>query len=450
MNPRCVRRPLPRLALLPLLACIALSACSSDLDSEPTRPTAPSGTAEPPGTSPGATALSPDATVPDATGLDADDNEPDPDATGPDPGPEGEPTGAPPDTVDASLVADAAARTDAVFSGLVRDEPGCTWAVGIDGEVVHRGARGAASIDPLTPMTTDTIVDIGSTSKQFTATAIVLLAQRGELALDDTLASFLPDLPDWAAEVTIRQMVHHTSGIPDYIVLLLDEGFDYGDVTTDDDTLAALRQVTELDFPPDDHFEYSNSNYFLLGQVVTAVMGASLGEVLADEVFTPLGLDMVMDPTAVLAGKATSYEWDDDAATWVVADSPWEQTGDGGVQTTPSELVRWAAEWWAPTVGGPEVNEVRLGDTVEAAEGIGYGYGMGLYEDPTLGAVLTHSGGWAGFVTSFVVLPEDHLAVSAACTAAELDVMQSDVGIDIATIWHAALHPEGGDDAPGD
>ena len=160
-------------------------------------------------------------------------------------------------------------------------------------------------------------------------------------------------------------------------------------------------------------------------------------------------LDMVMDPTADLAAKATSYEWDDDASDWVVADSPWKQTGDGGIQTTPTELVRWATEWWAPTVGGPDVNEVRLGDTVEADDGVGYGYGMGIYEDPTLGTVLTHSGGWAGFVTSFVVLPDDHLAVSATCTAGELDVMQGEPGIDIATIWHDALHPEDADAASG-
>lgn len=142
---------------------------------------------------------------------------------------------------------------------------------------------------PLEPMSTDTIVDIGSTSKQFTATTIVLLQQKSKPnALDDTLATFLPDLPDWAADVTLRQMIHHTSGIPDYIALLLGEGFDYADVTTDADTLDVLGQVTELDFEPDDHFEYSNSNYFLLGEVVTAVTGESLGDFLAAEVFKPL------------------------------------------------------------------------------------------------------------------------------------------------------------------
>lgn len=85
------------------------------------------------------------------------------------------------------------------------------------------------------------------------------------------------------------------------------------------------------------------------------------------------------------------------------------------------------------------MNEVRLGDTVEADEGVGYGYGMGMYEDPQLGTVLTHSGGWAGFVTSFVVLPEDHVAVSAACTTYEFDAMQGDPGIDV--VHHLARRP---------
>ncbi len=429
---RLARRALPAAPFLaaPLLAGLLLAGCSRDIarpattQPAPTQPIATQPvTTEPVLTEP--THTEPASTEPTHTG---------PADTGP---ADTEPASG----LDPAALADAAAATDAVFAGLVNDEPGCTWAVGIDGEVVHASAGGAASIDPLEPMSTDTIVDIGSTSKQFTATAIVLLAQEGGLVLDDTLATFLPDLPDWAADVTLRQMIHHTSGIPDYIALLLGEGFDYADVTTDADTLDVLGQVTELDFEPDDHFEYSNSNYFLLGEVVTAVTGESLGDFLAAEVFEPLDLDMVMDPTAELSDKATSYQWDDDASDWVVADSPWEQTGDGGIQTTPSELVRWAAEWWAPTIGGPDVNEVRLGDTVEADEGVGYGYGMGMYEDPELGTVLTHSGGWAGFVTSFVVLPEDHVAVSAACTAYELDVMQGDPGIDVVTIWHDALHP---------
>lgn len=404
--------------LLVLLAATSLvAACSSDLAETPA-------VTEPSATEPAATEP-PDTEPPDTEPADTEPADTEPAETEP-----------------VDEYADAAAATDALFADLADDEPGCTWAVGIDGEVVHAGAGGAASLEDATPMDTDTVVDIGSTSKQFTATAILLLALRSELDPTLTIDTYLPDLPDWAAEVTVQQLAHHVSGIPDYVSLLLDAGFEFSDVTTDADTFAVLDEVTELDFVPGDHFEYSNSNFFLLGQIVLAVTGEDLGTYLATEVFEPLGLDMVMDPTADIAEKATSYEWDDDSQSWIVADSPWEQLGDGGIQTTPSELVRWAAEYWAPTIGGSDstdLNDARLGDTVEADDGVGYGWGIGILEMSGLGTVLSHSGGWGGFVTSFDVLPDDQLAVAATCTAYELDAAQGDIGIEIAQIWHDAL-----------
>ncbi len=327
---------------------------------------------------------------------------------------------------DGSDVGDAAGTADVVdaaaieatrswFADLGADDPGCSVAVGRDGAVVYAEAFGAARLDPSEPMTTDTIVDIGSTSKQFTATAVLLLAEQGLVDLEDPLADHLPDLPAWAAETTLRQLVHHTSGIPDYIGLLVEEGFDLTGSSTDADALAALGAVDELDFPPGSSWEYSNSNYFLLGQVVLAASGSPLDEFLAAEVFEPLGLAMVMDPVAALPGKAVSYEGTGDDRA--VADSRWEQLGDGGIQTTPSELVRWAAQYWEPTVGGEGITAARLDDAAEI-DGYGrYGAGIQVFDDPDLGTVLSHSGSWAGFVTIFVVVPEQRLALAATCTS---------------------------------
>ena len=206
------------------------------------------------------------------------------------------------------------AATRAMFASITPDMPGCTVAASRGGEVVFAEAVGAARLDPAVPMTTDTVVDIGSTSKQFTATAVLLLAERGEVDLDAPLSSVLDDLPSWADEPSIRQLMHHESGIPDYIGLLADQGFSLGEVTTDADALDALAEVTELEFEPGTSWAYSNSNYFLMGQVVLAVTGDDLGTFLADEVFGPLDLDMVMDPTAVIEEKAISYEGEGDRA----------------------------------------------------------------------------------------------------------------------------------------
>lgn len=317
-----------------------------------------------------------------------------------------------------TVPADPVAATRALFAPVAPDMPGCTVAVARDGEVVFAEAYGAARLDPRRPMTTDTVVDIGSTSKQFTATAVLLLVDRGLVQLDEPLATYLPTLPAWAARTTVRQALHHQTGIPDYIELLVAGGIATTTRATDADALAALGRVSALEFEPGTQWAYSNSNYFLLGQVVLARSGRDLGTFLADEVFRPLGLAMVMAPAVPIPGKAVSYTGEGAART--VADSPWEQLGDGGVQTTPSQLVRWASQYWAPTIGGTGIAAARFDRAADVPE-LGGRYGAGIFERevPGVGRVLTHSGGWGGFVTAFAVVPGRRLAVAATCAAGE-------------------------------
>ena len=120
--------------------------------------------------------------------------------------------------------ADAIASSRRLFAGVTADKPGCTVAVGRDGKVVWAEAFGAADLSFRTPMTTSTVVDIGSTSKQFAATAIALLVQRGLVDIKAPVASYVSGLPKWSKQVTVTQLVHHTSGLADYVDLLVAEG----------------------------------------------------------------------------------------------------------------------------------------------------------------------------------------------------------------------------------
>jgi CubicO group peptidase (beta-lactamase class C family) len=332
----------------------------------------------------------------------------------------------------------AIAATRAIYTPIADDDPGCTVAVGRGGDVIFAEAYGASRLDPQVPMTSETVVDIGSTSKQFTATAIALLAEDGRVDLDAPLATYVSDLPGWSEQVTVRQLIHHQSGIEDYIVLLVQSGVALTDPADDADALRVLDEATQLRFEPGTGWEYSNSNYFLLAQVVLNVTGDDLGTFLSGEVFEPLDLRAAMDPTAAIAEKATSYG--DAGGTWQVADSPWTQLGDGGVQTTPSELVHWASQYWAPTIGGPDINTIRFDDAVlvDKGEASAPRYGFGMIEFELDGhRVLTHSGEWGGFVTTFVVVPDEQLVVTGTCTAPQsVPVTDSgDVGIDILRAW---------------
>ena len=308
------------------------------------------------------------------------------------------------------------ARSQGVLDGAIKaDEPGCAATVGVEGTVVWTGVRGMANLATGAKITTGTVFDIASVSKQFTATAVLLLAEAGRLALDDPLANHVPGLPAWAATVTVAQLMHHTSGIPDYTELLEAQGYQPTDRTTQDQALQVLATVPNLEFEPGARFEYSNSNYLLLGEVVYRVSGEPLPQFLSVEIFQPLGLAMVMDPGGKVPNKAVPYEKGSDG--YSVDDSAWEQLGDGAIQTTPSELVRWADNYRTGKVGGSKLLDAQLAGAVETEPGSGerYGAGISLFPDGTLG----HDGAWAGFVTAFRVSKDRRTSVAVSCNTNE-------------------------------
>src|SRR3712207_59036 len=130
------------------------------------------------------------------------------------------------------------------------DGPGCAAAVAQRGQIVWQGARGLADLESRTAITPDTVFDIGSVSKQFTAAAILLLRDAGELRLEDPLADYLPGFPGWSKKTTLAHLMHHTSGIPSYESLLKARGFEFTDRTTHRQTVQALADVRTLDFAP--------------------------------------------------------------------------------------------------------------------------------------------------------------------------------------------------------
>ena len=118
--------------------------------------------------------------------------------------------------------------------------------------------------------TPDTVFDIGKVTNQLTATAVLLLADEGELRLDDPVSTYLDGLPGWADDVTVTNLIHHTSGLPDYVDLLTDQGFEPQDPTTQTQALEALGTTAELQFAPGSIFRHSNSDYLLLAEIVRA------------------------------------------------------------------------------------------------------------------------------------------------------------------------------------
>ncbi len=325
------------------------------------------------------------------------------------------------------------AAVRAVFSVIGANEPGCSAAVGEDGKLAWAEGFGLANVETGAPITPDTVFDIASTLKQFTATAILLLAQEGKLDLDAPLRRYLPQLPSWADRVTLRQMMHHESGIPEFIGLLETRGLSISTPTTQEDAIAALDTVQDLNFEPGTQFAYTNSNYVLLSQVVEAVTGETLTAYLHDIIFEPLGLKAVMDPVAAIPGKAVPYRRDGEA--WVSDVVPWAQTGFSGIQTTPSELVRWAAQYWDPTIGGAQLLAARSEGAVPYPL-TDWLYGAGILIEPTDsgGKLFEHPGDWGGYIAQLLILPEERLAVAVSCNRTD-SVDATDLARKVMAAW---------------
>jgi CubicO group peptidase (beta-lactamase class C family) len=310
-------------------------------------------------------------------------------------------------------------------SAVQANAPGCSAAVGIEGKVAWTGVAGLADITIGAKVTADTVFDIASVSKQFTATAILLLAEAGRLTLEDTVSQYMSEMPPWAANVTLTQLMHHTSGVPDYTGLLQEQGFSYVDRTTEAQALQALVAAPELVFKPGSRYQYSNSNYLLLGEIVRRVSGKPLADYLNTKIFQPLSLAMVLDPVASIPNKALSYTQAEPGGRgtnvddYQVADSKWEQVGDGGIQTTPSQLVRWADNYRTGKVGGPKLLDAQLAGAVPTEPGGGDRYGAGIIS--LANGMLDHDGSWAGFVTAFRVSSDRRTSVAISCNVDEQD-----------------------------
>jgi CubicO group peptidase (beta-lactamase class C family) len=292
-----------------------------------------------------------------------------------------------------------------------RHVPGLSVAVVKDGKVVTAKGYGLANAELMTPATENTFYQLASVTKQFTATGILRLVQDGKLGLDDKISTKLTDLPAAWANVTVRQLLTHTSGIKNYTEV---EGFDRH-VREDLTNADVLKLVTgaPLDFPSGSKFHYSNTGFFLLGMIIEKVSGKTYGDFLSERIFQPLGMTSTRfnDIHAVLKNRANGYTFEHNTLQNADFVSPSQPFAAGGLVSTVVDMAKWDAalngdkllpkatleSMWTPT---------KLSDGTNSD----YGFGWGIREKKGH-RIIAHSGGINGFSTSIVRLPEDKLTV---------------------------------------
>jgi CubicO group peptidase (beta-lactamase class C family) len=356
-------------------------------------------------------------------------------------------------TVAAADVQKQAAAIDRLFSPWSKsDTPGCSVAVMKNGRIVFERGYGMADLDHDVKITPVTVFDVGSIAKQFTAAAILLLAQEGKLSLDDSIRKYLPEVPDFGVPVTLRQMLHHTSGVRDYEQLLWFNGWrlDSPDLLTDADILGIMSRQRELNFAPGSDFDYSNTNYMLLAQVVNRVSGESFEQFTKRRLFEPLGMvhtHFRNDHGEVVKNLASAYVKGDDGAYRLCLPN-YDTVGATDLLTTVEDLARWDENFYAPRVGGRQLVS-QLEEPGQLNDGTRLSYAEGLFVSPPGGLRVVETGdaGDAGYSANLTRLPDYHLSVAALCNNRPID--SNDLSHRVADVYlggklSAALTPAAG------
>jgi CubicO group peptidase (beta-lactamase class C family) len=305
-------------------------------------------------------------------------------------------------------------KVDQLFAGWNRrDSPGCALTVVQDGKVIYKRGYGAANLDFGARIVPSTVFHVASISKQFTAFAILLLAQEGKLSLNDDIRKHLPDLPDFGKTITIQHLIHHTSGLRDQWDLLALAGWRLEDVITEQDILSLVKRQKDLNFAPGDQHSYNNTGYTLLGLIVKSVSGKSLRDFCEERIFRPLGMKHThfhTDYREIVRNRALSYDPKPGSGFQYTALS-YSNVGATSLFTTAEDLAKWDANFYTARVGGQEVirqmlvkGKLNSGREIDYAAAVVHGAYRGL-------TTVEHGGSDAGYRADLLRFPQQKFSV---------------------------------------
>jgi CubicO group peptidase (beta-lactamase class C family) len=296
--------------------------------------------------------------------------------------------------------------------------PGCAVGVARNGTPILLRGYGMADLETGTPITAQTILESGSVAKQFTATAVLLLASEGKLRLDDDVRKYIPELPEYGRTITIRHLLSHTSGLREWSNLVADQGYPRGTrVTTQADLLDLVVRQKSLNYPVGDYYSYTNSGFALLPSIVERVSGMPFARFSLERVFKPAGMTDTRwrdDFTTIVPRRGQAYVRHSDG--WHV-EMPFENVhGPGGLLTTVNDWLKWN-DALDKRVFGAVSDSLLSQATLTSGRKIPYAMGLinGTYRGTTEWA---HSGSTAGYSTYLARYPRAGVSIAVMCNSA--------------------------------
>jgi CubicO group peptidase (beta-lactamase class C family) len=310
-------------------------------------------------------------------------------------------------------------RVDRIFAAYDKPgSPGCALGVIRDGSFIYRKGYGRASLEFGVPLSSESIFYMGSVSKQFTAASVVLAAEKGFLSLDDNVREYIPELPEYAKAITLRQMLHHTSGLRDFLTLLPLSGRHDEDLHSKDELIALIARQKGLNNDPGAEFIYSNTNYFLLGEVVQRATRKPLAEFAAENIFKPLGMSHTRfydDHTVVVPGRVSGYDPGTSEAFLVDWSTNYDAVGAGGLMSSVDDLLLWDRNFYENKLGkGTLLKELLTRGVLNDGKQIRYALGLeiGTYRGLP---IVEHNGALFGYRTVILRFPEQRFTVLCLC-----------------------------------
>ncbi len=313
----------------------------------------------------------------------------------------------------AVVTAPVYAQVDRIFRPWDSDKsPGAMVAVLYRGEIMHHKGYGMANLEHKVPITSTSVFDIASVSKQFCAFAIAMLIDEGKIALDEDVRTYLPELPDFGRTITVQNLIYHTSGLRDWPGMLGLSGREMEDVISMEEIRSFVMHQQTLNFVPGTKFSYSNTGYTLLALIIERVSGQSLRSFMEDRIFSPLGMTHTFfqdDHEEIVSGRVTSYRLQ--AGSFNRVGNGLMATGSSSLHATTDDLLKWVRNFEEPGLGTPAVHAMmNLQGHLRDSTVIPYGFGLvrGVYRGLK---THSHSGGWAGFRTVILRIPDHEFTV---------------------------------------
>ncbi|MSP50039.1 MAG: serine hydrolase [Alphaproteobacteria bacterium] len=309
---------------------------------------------------------------------------------------------------------DRLTRIDALFADWARDrQPGASLAVVSKGEVVLKKSYGLADLEHGVPLSSSSIFYICSITKQFCATALLMLEAEGKLSLEDEAQKHLPELPRFEQKLTIRHLLNNTSGLRDDLTLMLFAGIGFEQAISRDDLFDLVTHQRTLDFAPATRYRYSNSNFMLASVIVERVSGEDFRAFLSKRIFKPLGMTSTRlcdDNSELIPGVARPYSRDGGGA-WHRNLALVELSGDGGILSSVDDMLIWHGNYRHNRLQPADLMQ-KLSTRGRMANGHAVTYALGLRTPEYRGRrVYMHGGGWPGYSHELVHFLDDDLGI---------------------------------------